>query len=107
MKKNLIFAATLRSSLAFAEEAKDDGWNDSFPIESYTMVSTGQNRYWSLKPGRYVVLGNIEPGGGEFVIISGLDETETIDDIETRVIEERDEQLHIELRKKMLRSDVS
>ncbi len=90
MKKSLIFAATLLSSLAFTEEAKDDGWNDSFPVESYTMVSTGQNRYWSLKPGRYVVLGNIEPGGAEFVVISVLDETETVDDIETRVIEERE-----------------
>jgi hypothetical protein len=90
MKKYLICAATLLSSLAFAEEAKDDGWNYSFPVESYTLLSTGQNRYWSLTPGRYVVLGNIEPGGTEFVVISVLDETEMIDEVETRVIEERE-----------------
>jgi len=90
MRKNLICAVTLLSSVAFAEEAKDDGWNDSFPVESLTLVSTGQNRYWSLKPGRYVVLGNIEPAGAEFVVISVLDETEIIDKIETRVIEERE-----------------
>ncbi len=90
MKKKLICAVTLLSSLAFAEEAKDDGWNDRFSVESLTLVSTGQNRYWSLNPGRYVVLGNIEPAGAEFVVISVLDETEMIDKIETRVIEERE-----------------
>lgn len=90
MRKGLIFAATLLSSSAFAEEPKDDGWNDNFPVERYTLVSTGHNKYWSLKPGRFVVLGNIEPGGAEFVVVSVLDETEMIDDVETRVIEERE-----------------
>ncbi len=90
MQKILILATTLLFSLAFAEEASDDGWNDHFPIESYTMVSKGQNRYWSIKPGRYVVLGNIGPSGSEFVVISVLDEVEMVDGIETRVIEERE-----------------
>lgn len=91
MKKILIFAAALLSSLANGQEPDDDGWNHSFPIENYTMVATGKkNRYWSLNPGPYVVLGSIEPGGGEFVIISVLDETEVVDDVETRVIEERE-----------------
>ena len=91
MNKFLIFVTTLLCSLAFAEEANDDGWNDSFPVETYTMVSTGnKNPYWSLKPGRYVVLGKIEPGGDEFVIITVLDETETVGNVETRVIEERE-----------------
>ena len=90
MKKCLIFAAALSSSLALAEEAKNNGWNDSFPIESYTMLSKGENPYWSLKPGRFVVLGNIEPTGAEFVVISVLDETELVDGVETRVIEERE-----------------
>ena len=91
MKKIIILATTLLFSLAFAEEASDDGWNDNFSIENYTMVSTGKkNRYWGLKPGRYVVLGDIGPNGSEFVVISVLDETEMIDGIETRVIEERE-----------------
>jgi len=91
MKKILFFATAFLASLVFAQEAKEEGWNDRFPIENYTMVPTGKkNRYWGLKPGRYVVLGSIEPHGGEFVIISVLDETETIDGIETRVIEERE-----------------
>lgn len=91
MKKILIIAATLLPFHGFAEEANDDGWKDRFPIEDYTMVSKGdKNPYWGLNPGRFVVLGNIEADGGEFVLISVLDETEIVDGIETRVIEERE-----------------
>ena len=92
MKTSLIIiaVATLISCPAFTEDSSDDGWNDNFSFDHYTMVSTGKNPYWRLNPGRYVVLGTLEPHGGEFVVISVLDETETIDDIETRVIEERE-----------------
>ena len=83
-------AGTLLACATFAEEGASDGWKDTFDIDRHRFVSTGQNRYWSLKPGRYVVLGNIEPDGGEFVVISVLDETETVDGVETRVIEERE-----------------
>ncbi len=67
-----------------------NGWQDSFPIDSYTMTAKGENRYWSLKPGRFVVLGNLESDGSELVVISVLDETEMVDGVETRVIEERE-----------------
>lgn len=92
MQKYLILAPALlsMSSPSLPEDANGDGWMNTFPIERYTMVADGNNRYWSLKPGRFVVLGELTPSGGEFVIISVLDETETIDGIETRVIEERE-----------------
>lgn len=85
-----IACATLVAVPAPGEEAGDAGWMSEFPIDTYTMVATGANRYWSLKPGRYVVLGELEPGGDEFVVISVLDETEVVDGIETRVIEEKE-----------------
>ena len=90
MRIFLLFAATLPASLLFADTAQDDGWKDTFPIDSYTMVAKGGNPYWSLKPGRFVVLGNLEPGGGEFVVISVLDEIELVNGVKTRVIEERE-----------------
>jgi len=91
MKIFLITAAALLPFQAIAEEATDDGWKDSFPIENYRMVSKGdKNRYWGLNPGRFVVLGGIESEGAEFVLITVLDETEIVDGIETRVIEERE-----------------
>ena len=90
MKKQLAFTAIFLVIPAFADAVDDDGWQDSFPIESYTMTATGENRYWSLTPGRFVVLGSLEADGSEFVIISVLDETEMVDGVETRVIEERE-----------------
>ncbi len=90
MNTKLLFAAIFAVVPAFADSADEQGWQDSFPIESYTMTATGDNRYWSLKPGRYVVLGNLEPDGSELVVISVLDETEMVDGVETRVIEERE-----------------
>ncbi len=86
----ILSAAALITCPAIAEEADNDGWKDHFPLDNYTMVSTGKNPYWRLNPGRYVVLGALEPRGGEFVLISVLDETETIGDVDTRVIEERE-----------------
>ena len=90
MRIFLLFAATLPASLAFADTAQDDGWKDTFPFDNYTMLAKGKNPYWSLKPGRFVVLGNLEPGGSEFVVISVLDEIEMVDGVKTRVIEERE-----------------
>ena len=71
-------------------ESNGEGWMDTFPIDNYTMLANGNNRYWSLNPGRFVVLGELTPGGSEFVIISVLEDTEIVDGIETRVIEERE-----------------
>jgi len=90
MRIQLFIPAILFAFPAMAETGDDDGWQNEFPIENYTMVSTGGNRYWSLKPGRYVVLGLLEPDNSEFVIITVLDETEMVDGVETRVIEERE-----------------
>ena len=90
MNTKLLFTAILVVIPAFADAADDDGWQDNFPLETYTMTATGENRYWSLKPGRYVVLGSLEADGSELVVISVLDETEMVDGIETRVIEERE-----------------
>jgi len=90
MNTKLLIATILVAIPAFADAADDDGWQNSFPLDTYTMMATGENRYWSLKPGRYVVLGDIESDGSELVVISVLDETEMVDGVETRVIEERE-----------------
>lgn len=90
MKIHLLIATIFVAVPAIADTADNDGWQSRFPIENYTMTAKGNNSYWSLKPGRFVVLGHLEPDGSEFVIISVLDETEMVDGVETRVIEERE-----------------
>jgi hypothetical protein len=90
MTIKLLIAATVLAIPAAIATANDEGWQDSFPIDTYTMTPKGDNGYWSLKPGRFVVLGEMERDGSEFVIISVLDETEMVDGTETRIIEERE-----------------
>jgi hypothetical protein len=76
-------------ALASGDKASD-GWMDSFDLERYTLSANGENRHFSLKPGRYVVMGKLQQKGAAFVIITVLDETETIDGTVTRVVEERE-----------------
>ena len=90
MKIKLLFTTIFFALSTVADAANNDGWQESFSIENYTMTAKGDNRYWSLKPGRFVVLGSFEQDGSELVVISVLDETEMVDGVETRVIEERE-----------------
>ena len=62
MKTILLIAATLLAVPALGQEASGDSWQDTFPIDQYTMSANGENGYWDLTPGRFVVLGSIEPG---------------------------------------------
>ena len=50
------------------------------------MATTGRNQYFILEPGFQIVL----EGGKEKVAITVLDETITLDGVETRVVEERE-----------------
>jgi len=90
MNTKFLFTAMFVAIPAITASANDEGWQDSFPIDTYSMTATGDNPYWGLEPGRFVVLGSLESDGSEFVIISVLDETEVVDGVETRVIEERE-----------------
>ncbi len=90
MNSKLLLISTLFVMPAFVDAADDNGWQDNFPIENYTMTAKDGNAYWSLRPGRFVVLGAIESDGSELVVISVLDETEMVDGVKTRVIEERE-----------------
>lgn len=90
MKKILLIAAALLTVPAIAQEASEEGWQDTFPIDEYTMTASGENQYWNLTPGRFVVIGDIEPDTTEFVVITVLHETELVNGIETRVVEERE-----------------
>jgi hypothetical protein len=67
--------------------AKDDGsWTTEFGVEKDELSATGRNPYFILEPGYQLVL----EGGRERLIITVLDETKTVDGVETRVVEERE-----------------
>jgi len=63
-------------------------WTDSFDMENRTFSSVGRNRFFILEPGYQLVL----ESPTEKVVITALDETKKIGDVETRVVEEREEE---------------
>jgi hypothetical protein len=68
--------------------AKDKRWTDSFHQEDCTFASVGGNRFFSLQPGHRLVLQNKR----DKVVITVLNETKMVAGVETRVVEEREEE---------------
>ena len=77
---------TSDAETAGAEESRK--WTDSFGIENCTFSSTGRNRFFILEPGYQLVLESSE----EKVVITVLNNIRKIGNIETRVVEEREEE---------------
>lgn len=66
----------------------EKAWTRSFGEEHCTFSSVGKNRFFSLQPGSQLVL----ESPSEKVVITVLDETKEVGGIETRVVEEREEE---------------
>ena len=79
-------AIAVGAALFVQAKEKDDGWQKDFAIASCKLQTTGKNPYFVLEPGYQKVL----EGGGTKLQITVLDETKTIDGVETRVVEERE-----------------
>jgi len=65
-------------------------WTSEFNMAGCDFATIGQNRYFKLEPGYQLVLQGIEDGDSVTLVISVLEQTEMVDGIETRVIEERE-----------------
>jgi hypothetical protein len=61
-------------------------WTSDFHLDQDELVSTGRNPYFVLEPGYTLVL----EAGSERLTITVLNETRTIDKVETRIVEERE-----------------
>lgn len=75
---------------ANAEKDAEPEFIDSFNLEQCTWSSAGSNRYFVLEPGYQLVLKGKEGSSVVQLTITVLDETKTIDGIQTRVVEERE-----------------
>lgn len=82
------FAANLIGSERVVAQVRND-WQQSFPLNRASLASTGESKYFVLKPGYRLQLSS---GGRnpEVLLITVLDQTRTIDGVETRVVEERE-----------------
>lgn len=64
----------------------DAAWTRAFTVEPGELASKGRNPYFVLEPGATLTLS----AGHEQLVVTVLNETRTIDGIETRVVEERE-----------------
>ena len=64
----------------------ENSWTTEFAVEKGELASTGRNPYFSLEPGDQSTFEDDD----ERLVITVLNETKTVDGVETRVIEERE-----------------
>jgi hypothetical protein len=84
---HLLLGCATVSDLASNAPPGEDGFTAEFDISPDDLTTTGRNAFFILEPGYQLVL----EGGGEKVTITVLDETETVGEFTTRVLEEREE----------------
>ena len=65
----------------------DTDWRSEFDLSPDDLTTIGRNPFFILEPGFQIIL----EGGGEKVTITVLNETETVGEYATRVVEEREE----------------
>src|SRR5437870_6469096 len=70
----------------FSACVKSADWTSQFLTEPDELASVGRNPYFILEPGYTLVL----EGEGARLTITVLNETKTVDGVETRVVEERE-----------------
>ncbi|MHC4251119.1 MAG: hypothetical protein ACYS9X_18520 [Planctomycetota bacterium] len=75
---------------AGADAEREPAWQDTFDLDTCTLLTAGRNRFFILEPDYRIVLADGEGDEKEEVFITVLDETEVVDGVETRVVEERE-----------------
>jgi len=79
-------AADDSSTAPANQTAIDDAWIARFQVQPGDLSATGRNPYFVLEPGYQQIF----EGNRERLVITVLDETKTVDGVETRVVEERE-----------------
>jgi hypothetical protein len=65
-------------------------WTESFNFEKCELADHGQNQYFILEPGYQLVLQGIDENDTVILTITVLSETEIVNNIQTRIIEEQE-----------------
>ena len=84
----LVTAAVVPGAVGAQEP--EASWTDTFNLEGCDWASTGSHPFFVLEPGHQLLLEGEEDGETLELTITVLDETEVVDGVETRVVEERE-----------------
>jgi len=74
------------AAAALSGQALDPSFTSRFDVEKSDLTSTGRNPYFILEPGYVLTL----EGGSTRLVITVLNETRTVDGVDTRIVEERE-----------------
>ena len=83
---SFIALTCLVASLAQKKGANQQTWTRDFQIQGDELSSTGRNPYFILEPGYRMVLEH----DNERLTVTVLNETRKVDNVETRIVEERE-----------------
>ncbi len=78
------------SPLPNLSRAQNHSFTDSFMLEKCDFASRGRNPFFVLEPGFKLVLEGLEDTEFVHLVITVLDETKTINGVETRVVKEEE-----------------
>jgi len=88
MRKLIVLIALIVSAgLVYAAEEK---FTDTFDVAKSNFASSGKNDYWILEPGYVATFEGTEDGKPGKLIVTITDQTENVDGVDTRVVEERE-----------------
>ena len=82
----VLAASAIIVSLDAAPSAQDAGWTTTFDVQPGELASTGRNPYFVLEPGYQLTLED----GKDRLVVTVLNDTKTVDGVETRIVEERE-----------------
>ena len=86
----LFLIALLGCALALPLYAHNPEFTDTFGRERCDFTSAGRNPYFILEPGYALTYEGEEDGAAIGLVLTVLDQIETVDGVETRVVEERE-----------------
>lgn len=81
-------ALVICSSINYAQDKRP--FTDTFMTDSCVFSSTGYNKFFILEPGWQLVLEGVEDEDTVRLVITVLNETKTVNGVETRVVEENE-----------------
>src|SRR5689334_4221871 len=85
-----VFVLLMSACVPPAAAADKDGFEDKFNVAPADFASAGRNDYFILEPGYQLTLEGQDEGKPARLVITVLDQTRTVDGVETRVVEERE-----------------
>lgn len=86
----LVLSATVSKPATRPPAGRRTPWMQSFTLDVSELATVGENPFFVLKPGYQLTLEGKESGKPVQLVITVLNETKRVGEVETRVVEERE-----------------